>query len=150
MSRVSKTSILAACMAKQDELIENFARRIEEVQGQIEERSNEPAGFSEDDSSTPDDLLTVLQEEAAFVQAELNILRGIDPENGADVVERGAVVITDQRNFFIAVSSEEIEVDGVKFFGMSDKAPLYARMRGLKKGDEFEFNNLKYKILDIY
>jgi hypothetical protein len=33
---------------------------------------------------------------------------------------------------------------------MSEKAPLYTQMKGLKAGDSFQFNQLKYQIEDIY
>jgi hypothetical protein len=147
--RISKADILAACVKKQQALIDNFNQRIEDVNADAYAHS-EPPSQSDGGSDSPEALLQVMMQELNFVQYEMGILRGIDPENGADHVERGAVVVTDKRIFFISVSSEEIEIGGNKVFGMSEKAPLYALMKGLKKGDSFQFNETKYTIEDIY
>lgn len=147
--KVSKAAVLAACVKKQQDLIDNFNQRVDEVRDDTFNRSETPSQTDEG-STSPEDLLHVLGQERDFVQYEMGILRAIDPEDGATQVERGAVVVTDKRIFFIAVSSEEIEVEGEKIFGMSEKAPLYAQMRGLKKGDTFQFNNTHYTIEDIY
>lgn len=147
--KISKAAILAACIQKQQDLIDNFNDRVEDIRAETFTRSETPSQTDES-STSPEDLLHVLGQERDFVQYEMGFLRAIDPENGADQVERGAVVVTDKRVFFIAVSSEEIEVEGEKIFGMSEKAPLYAHMKGLKKGDSFQFNNTQYTIEDIY
>jgi hypothetical protein len=146
---LSKATILATCLQKQEELILNFNRRIDEVSAEAHDNSQTPSQTDEGSNSS-EELLEVLNEELIFVRTEMETLRSIDPESKSDQVERGAVVETDQRIFFIGVSTEDIEVDGTSLFGMSEKAPLYSHMRGLKKGDSFEFNTTKYQILDIY
>jgi transcription elongation GreA/GreB family factor len=145
----AKEAILKVCVEKQQELIEHFNKRIEDAQADVTSHPESPSQSTEGFNSA-NDVLHVMEEELAFVKYEMEILRSLDPSHHSDQVERGAVVRTDQRDFFIAVSSEEVEVNGHKIFGMSEKAPLYAQMRGLKKGDTFQFNATKYKILDIY
>ena len=81
---------------------------------------------------------------------EMGILKSINPDQVNNKVEPGAVVVTNKRIFFIAVSVEKIEVDGQEIFGISTKAPIYSAMIDLKKGDQFEFNGVSYKIHDIY
>lgn len=148
-NRISKTAILDACLKKQQDLIDHFAQRIDEVNAETQ-GNTEPPSQTDEGSSSSEDMLELMGQELIFVRSEMEVLRSIDPENSADHVERGAVVVTDQRIFFIGVSSEEIEVEGVKVFGMSDKAPLYSHMRGLKTGDSFQFNTTKYHIEDVY
>lgn len=148
-SRISKSDILSVCIQKQEELIHNFNDRIDEAKAEVTSHPESPSQ-SDEGSNSAEEMLHVMEQELAFVRAEMNILRGIDPEDPAVVAERGAVVVTDQRIFFIAVSSEEVDVHGQKVFGMSEKAPLYKLMKGQKTGDTFQFNDTKYKILDIY
>jgi hypothetical protein len=147
--QISKAAILAACLSKQEDLINHFSERIDEVKSEAFSHTETPSQTDEGSDSSHE-MLEVMGQELQFVRNEMEILQSIDPKNAADHVERGAVVVTDQRIFFIGVSSEEVEVDGTKVFGMSEKAPLYSHMKGLKKGDAFQFNNTKYKIEDIY
>ncbi len=146
---ISKAAILAACLQKQEELISNFNLRIDEVNAEAHDNSQTPSQTDEGSNSS-EELMEVLNEELIFVRTEMEILRSIDSTTHSDLVERGAVVETDQRIFFIGVSTEDIEVEGTTIFGMSEKAPLYSHMRGLTKGDSFQFNTTKYQILDIY
>lgn len=148
-NKISKAAILSVCLQKQQDLIDNFTERIDAVKAEAYSHTETPSQTDEGSDSS-EEMLELMGQELMFVRTEMEILRSIDPANAADHVERGAVVVTDQRIFFIGVSSEDIEVDGHKVFGMSDKAPLYSHMKGLKKGDSFEFNKTRYQIEDIY
>ena len=147
--RVAKANILSTCLKKQQELIDHFNQRVEDVKAEAYD-NNETPSQTDEGSNSPEEFLQTLGQELDFAMAEMEVLRTIDPANTASQVERGAVVVTNQRTFFISESSEEIETDGQKIFGMSDHAPLYAYMKGLHKGDSFEYNKTKYEIADIY
>lgn len=146
---ISKTDILNVCLQKQQALIHHFNARIDEVKAEAFNHTETPSQ-TDDDTGSSEEMLEVMGQELKLARTEMEILRSIDPADPASQVERGAVVVTDQRIFFIGVSSEGIEVHGTKIFGMSEKAPLYSHMKGLKKGDSFQFNGLKYVIQDIY
>ena len=147
--RIAKATILASCIQKQEELIDHFNQRLEDVKAEAY-NNNETPSQTDEGSNSPEEFLQTLEHELDFVTGEMEVLRSIDPSNSSVQVERGAVVVTNHRTFFIGVSSEEIEIDGQKIFGMSDHAPLYTYMRGLHKGDSFEYNKTKYEIADIY
>jgi hypothetical protein len=82
--------------------------------------------------------------------AEYNVLTRINPGVKNDCAEFGAVIITEKSNFFISISIGKVTIDGNLFYAISPNVPLYKVMKGLKKGDVFEFNKQKHKILDIY
>lgn len=147
--RIAKATILSTCLQKQQELIDHFNQRVEDVKAEAY-NNNETPSQTDEGSNSPEEFLQTLGEELDFVRAEMEVLRSIDPANPANVVERGAVVVTNQRTFFIGVSSEGIEIDGQKVFGMSEHAPLYTHMKGLHKGDSVEYNKTRYVIEDIY
>lgn len=147
--RIFKSDILDACIKKQESLIINFQKRLDDSREDAYSHNDTPSQTDEG-STSPEELLHVLEQELGFVKYEMDILKSIEPAQTSDHVERGAVVVTDQRTFFICVSSEEILVGEHKVFGMSEKAPLYAQMKGLKSGDSFQFNQMKYQIEDIY
>lgn len=147
--KISKAAILSACIQKQQDLIDNFNQRLEEAKTDAYSHTETPSQTDEG-STSPEEVLQVMSQELDFVQYEMSVLKAINTDDVCQKVEKGAVVVTDKRIFFIAVSIEEIEVENEKIFGMSEKAPLYGKMKWLKKGDSFEFNKTKYEIEDIY
>ena len=107
--------------------------------------SQEQAGRTESN-----ELLIRLEHELIFVKQEQTILEGLDVEREFAQVELGAVVVTDQRIFYISSSLETVEVEGISFFGISTQAPIYAGMKGKGVGDTFSFAGVSYRILELY
>lgn len=147
--RISKTAILQACIEKQQDLIESYTERVADKSADAFSRS-ESASQSEGRSGNKLDILAALERELAFAKQEMAYLTLLDDKTESEVVAPGAVVVTDHLIFFIAVSSEKVDVDGKTIFGISTKAPIYAGMKDLKKGDTFQFNDKKYLIEDLY
>jgi hypothetical protein len=81
---------------------------------------------------------------------EYNTVEKLDPKSRNACVEFGAVVITDKSRFFISISTGKISLDDKVYYAISPNVPLYKVMAGLCKGNEFEFNGMKQKILDLY
>lgn len=146
---IAKETILQVCMQKQEELINNFNDRVMErrADASIE---NQSSSQREDRNAGDAEVLDNLEKELVFAQLELSALKAINPAQKNTNVEPGAVVVTDQRILFIAVSSEKVEVDGEVIYGISTNAPIYSVMQGLAKGDGFEFNGTAYKIEKVY
>lgn len=149
MNRISKKAILESCLNRQDELITGFEKRVAEAKSDAYGHQDSPSQ-DEETAAAKLDVVTMLEEELGFARYERAILEEIDPDEILDQVQKGAVVVTDQRLFFIGVSTEEVEVNGNKVFGMSEKAPLYLEMRTKKKGETASFNGTSYRIEDVY
>lgn len=147
--RIEKAAIYQACLRRQQQLIDHFTDKIEELKKDIFSRENIP---SQEDHQPAEriEILDSMEKELRFLQYEMSVLKSLDPEQISSVVEPGAVVVTDQRVFYVCVSIEEIEVEGHAVFGISTKAPLYREMAGKSAGQSFSFNKLVYQILDIY
>jgi transcription elongation GreA/GreB family factor len=64
-------------------------------------------------------------------------------------VETGSVVITNNGNFYIAISAGTLLVDGKAYFAISPASPIGFKMKGLKVGDMFDLNGKDYKIDSI-
>ena len=148
-NKITKKEILQACIEKQEELVDSFKERETEMQNDAFSQT-ESDSQSEDRQADKIDVLNALGTELTFAQQELYFLNSLNAENESTVVEPGAVVATEKITFFIGVSSEKVEVLGEEFFGISTKAPIYANMKGLEKGDKFQYNETKYTIKDIY
>jgi hypothetical protein len=147
--KIPKELILTTCLQKQEDLIKNYNERVTEMtaDASIDDRS---ASQSEDRNAGNVEVLNTMEDELEFTQMEMGFLKSLDVTQVSIQVEPGAVVITNQRIFFIAVSSEKVEIDGEVIFGISTNAPIYSAMRGLKKGAQFEFNGIAYQIEDVY
>src|SRR6188768_3248594 len=98
--RIAKATILASCIHKQEELIDHYNQRLEDVKAEAYNNSETPSQTDEG-SNSPEEFLQTLNQELDFARAELEVLRSINAADAADKVERGAVVVTNLRTFFI-------------------------------------------------
>ncbi len=147
--RLEKASIIRACQIKQELEIEDFEKEISALKKEIYAHDETP---SQGDSSAAErtEVLHRYETEVGFLKDELEILSNIDADGEISEVAPGAVVVTDQRIFFVSVSIEQVEVNGQQIFGMSTKAPIYQALRGKVAGDKLDFNGIHYYIQDVY
>ena len=81
---------------------------------------------------------------------EIVRLEAIDPGEDHGTVSLGALVKTDRGHFLIGAAHPTVEIQAEKVTGLSTEAPLYLKMEGLKKGDEFHFGDTNYIIHHIF
>jgi len=67
----------------------------------------------------------------------------------ADIVETGSLVITDNGNFYIAVSAGILNVNNESYFAISPASPIGLKLKGLKMGDEFSLNGKQYLVKTV-
>ena len=63
--------------------------------------------------------------------------------------EPGSVVLTDNGNFYIAVSAGILDIDDEKYFAISPASPIGLKLLGQKTGDEFKLNDKTYQIKQV-
>lgn len=149
MKKINKEQVLKICIQQQQELIENYNQRIDELKADTFKR-NASASQTEDRRGGKVDILNALGKELSFAQKELTYLDQFDITAENTTVSPGAIVMTDQLNFFIAISTDKIEIDGTTIVGISANAPIYSSMKNLHKNNFFTFNERTYHIEDIY
>ncbi len=110
----------------------------------------ESASQTESTHGSDVELMNQLGEQLEHLQQELERLQAIDPAERSEHVQYGSVVLTDKRNFLVAASIEEFEVDGEHFLGVTPKAPLIQKMLGMGTGEVLEFNGTAYTIEKIF
>lgn len=110
----------------------------------------ESASQTESTHGSDVELMNSLSEQIMAFQQDMDRLDGIDAAGTMDSIQYGALVHTDKRNFLIATSVEEFEVNGRPYLGVTSKAPLIQKLMGHKAGDEVEFNGVKYKIKEVF
>ncbi len=148
-TKISKEVIWNTCLEKQEELIKNFESRVTEMRDDAYGH-NQSASQTENRTAGKIELLSTLESELGFVQMEMGYLKSLNPQHENTKVEPGAVVVTNLRTFFIAVSSEKLDLEDQLIYGISTKAPIYSVMQDLVKGDNFEYNGTAYEIENVY
>jgi len=83
-------------------------------------------------------------------EAEFLAIKKIDLSKKNIFVDFGSVVITNNQKFFISIGIGKIELGKDVYFAISPNVPIYNYLKGLKKGQEFVFNGVKNKIIDLF
>ena len=148
-----KNQLLEACYVKQQALINDFKIRIKALL-QVDGLGNEEEYDNNQQANVSQNITEAdaLNQELIFANEEMNMLRKLEPQMSVKhkCVELGAVVKTDKRTFFISTSIEEFVINNKTFVGLSTKSALYSRMKGLRRGDDFSYHGVTYKIIDIF
>jgi transcription elongation GreA/GreB family factor len=76
-------------------------------------------------------------------------LNRISTKNNSSVAETGSLVITDNGNFYLAISAGNLVVNGATYYAVSPASPIGLKLKGLKVGDGFELNGKKYKVKEV-
>jgi hypothetical protein len=148
-----KKRMLDVCIAKQESLIADFKERIKSLleSGPLgNEESYDNNELSQ--QAQKNDELEMLNKNLQFANDELKVLQQLDarPDRIFMSISPGAAVVTNTRTFFVGVSTEQFQVDGDSFIGLSTKSPLYGVMKDKKKGQKFSYEGTTYKIIDVY
>jgi transcription elongation GreA/GreB family factor len=146
-----KKKLFTHCIGYIQQRISNAQEAIETAQAAANEETKSSAG----DKYETGRSMMQLEMEKNSIQLEQsvklkNILDQIKIDRKFDSAHLGSLVITDQSNFFIAISVGQIVLDGRTFLIISQDSPIGAKLKGLKAGDSFIFNNKRYKIDQVW
>ncbi len=84
------------------------------------------------------------------LRGELDILKAMNYDETFDQVRMGAVIETNQGNFFVAVPATQFEVEGKTYKGISTRSPLYEALQGRGRGDSVDLNGNRFIIDEIW
>lgn len=143
-----KTNLLAACIEKQQELMQTARQAMRDMQeSALEGRSNEDIGDAfAAQCQNEHTMYAKRMHEAGGILTILERAKGV---KSASSIGFGSLVITSQQNFFIAAGVGEFRYDDETFFIISTQTPLYKEMEGKSEGESFEFRGRKYNILQV-
>ncbi|ELR71615.1 hypothetical protein C900_02423 [Fulvivirga imtechensis AK7] len=148
-----KKKMLEAGIKKHQSVIDDFNQSIKSMlasEGIVneEEMDLSQQGFNTEIVQRVNNLADQLE----FANEEMKLLFDMQPtiEYVHNTVQPGSVVVTDKDIFFVSVSIERFEVEGLSVFGLSTESPIYQEMKGLKKGDVFSYKKTRYKISDVF
>lgn len=84
------------------------------------------------------------------LQHDINVLSNIDEIEPTEEIQLGDIIITDKGNFYVAAASDEFEVDGKKYRGISTQSPLFRALLGKHNGDTVDLNGNIFTLKDSY
>jgi hypothetical protein len=137
--------------------IDYAQNRIDTVQHAI--TATQQAANEETKSSAGDKYETgraMMQQESDRNQAQLNeankLMAALNQVNANIISETagaGSLVITNNGNFYIAISAGTLMLNGEAYFAVSPGSPIGLMLKGKKAGDEFSLNDKHYRIENI-
>ncbi len=151
--KLLRKQILDECISRQQVLIDDFTTRIQYIlkhEGLGNENEYDTTQLSQESERFTE--LNALNESLSFVTSDMNVLRYLSVLRDIthDTPERGAVVITDQGNYFISVSAGQVKIADEVFTTLSSNSMLFKMMKGKSTGQSFELNRIKYMIKYIF
>jgi len=144
-----KRKIYNKCLS----ILEENAETARQTMNQIQHDANEAEQEHDVFDGSRSELLRerdIYAEQLQKAVDDIQILKKVSFDGLEDKVEFGAVVLTNKQNMFIALGMGKVEVDGKTYYVISKDVPIYKAMEGLKAGDKFSFNNMKFEIKDVF
>lgn len=98
----------------------------------------------------------MMQQETNRNMAQLNeanklrvALNKISPAIVSPTAIAGSMILTNNGNFYLAVSAGLLNTDDGQYFAISPASPLGLKLLGVKEGDEFKLNDKTYHIKKV-
>lgn len=82
-------------------------------------------------------------------KAQQQLLNLIPTDKTFTSVQPGAVVKTNNGNFYIAISAGQLIADGEKYYAVSIESPIGLQLKQRKAGDNFTLNGKQYTIASV-
>lgn len=89
------------------------------------------------------------QQRLSKANADMAILNSLNPENTAEHIMPGSLVITDVASYYIAISTNTINIGCQKYYTVSTESPVALLLKGKRAGDEFTLNGKPIRIQQI-
>lgn len=140
-----------------DKCVEAVHKRYQTIESTIKSHqkslSAETKSSAGDKHETGRAMLQLEMEKAgqqlSAMQQMQEALSKIESSKSTNIASLGAIVKTNQGNYFLSVSIGQIEVKGNSYFAISIASPIGHLLLGKKEGEELVWNGRKIKIYEI-
>lgn len=143
-----KTRLVSACKQK---LIDS-GLHLQQAMEDLQQQSNEYGAPKDRYDPFKTQLLRrrdMLARQLAKELEELKILDKIDLKIACPEIRFGAIVLTPEFRYFVAVGLGKIETSDGTFYSISTQVPLYEALKGKKSGDSIDFRGKKINIIKV-
>jgi len=146
-----KVKLHSLCQAYIEQRIDTAQKAIAIAQASANEETKSSAG---DKYETGRAMAQLEIEKNSTQLAEAQKLKvalaQIKSDHPTNIVQSGSLVITNQGNFYIAISAGQLMVDNTSYFSISSVSPIGSKLIGLKEGAQFSFNSKAYQVEKVY
>lgn len=137
--------------------IQQVQQHIQEIEAAIADRReamhNETKSSMGDKYETTREMLqqdiNMNMQRLSRAKTDLAALESIDPKEAIQATGQGSLVITEQANYYIAVSIGTVTLSGKKYYVVSANAPVALQLKGKRAGDEFTINGKAIRLLEV-
>jgi len=145
-----KQELYSQCLNFVESRIEAIKRNIEEIQQSLLSETKSSAG---DKHETGRAMIQLEREKAGEqlrdAEALKEVLFKVNPLSTTLKITLGSVVYTSDLNYFIAISTGQIRINGIAFFAISPQTPIGQKLIGKTIGDEVVFRDKTFKITKV-
>lgn len=146
----NKEQLYEACQNFITQRHTTILNRIASIQESLQSETKSSAG---DKHETGRAMLQLEREKAGnqlkVIQQQQEILTRISIQTTTDVVKLGSIVKTDKRNFYLAISVGELELENELFYAIAAASPIGKQLIGKSIGNVVTFNNIIYTIKNV-
>ncbi len=145
-----KQELYSQCLNFVESRIEAIKRNIEEIQQSLLSETKSSAG---DKHETGRAMIQLEREKAGEqlreAEALKEVLFKVNPLSTTLKITLGSVVYTSDLNYFIAISTGQIRINGLVFFAISPQTPIGQKLMEKTIGDEVVFRDKTFKITKV-
>ncbi len=139
-----------------DKCIEIHLKKIKHLESEMEEAQKSANEYGRQSDVFDSHKMQLIAKRDMYAQQlkkemeMLETLHKIDLTINHETATFGSVIITDMQKVFISISLGKISIENDTYYAISLQVPFFLALKGLKKGDVFDFRGRKMKILDIF
>ena len=124
--------------------------RIANIQESLKSETKSSAG---DKHETGRAMLQLEREKAgnqlADIQKQQELFSRVIIDTSSGVARLGSIVTTDKGVYFLAISVGAIIIKSKTYYAISPSSPIGKVLLGIKNGEEFTFNGVTQKIIEV-
>ena len=145
-----KQELYSQCLNFVESRIEAIKSNIEEIQQSLLSETKSSVG---DKHETGRAMIQLEREKSGEqlrdAEALKEVLFKVNPLSTTLKITLGSVVYTSDLNYFIAISTGQIRINGIAFFAISPQTPIGQKLIGKTIGDEVVFRDKTFKITKV-
>jgi transcription elongation GreA/GreB family factor len=150
LSQELKLQLYKHCLDYVNHQIDIINRALDDAQSAANDETKNSAGDKYETGRA------MKQRESELLVTRLNdvhalqkTLHHIDISKNFDTVKSGALITTSMGIFFIAISADEIVINGEEYCFISQESPIGAAMLHCKAGESFRFRDRTVKVITV-
>ena len=157
MSREEQRKMVICSCIEQQEHIANVAKQ--EMESAQQQSNDYGANVDRYDSYRTKMMRQrdMYAKQLSNANASIRVLQELLRHAPFDVVEHGAIVVTDKQRFFLSAGigkfmvpyQSPVDVQQEVFFAISAQTPIYMALKGKRVGDSITFNGMTQTVQEI-